>query len=271
MQRLDTDGTVVFREKVEVAEEYREAVSLERIRYLADGLQVVGFVAKPLAEEGRRFPVLIYNRGGYRKFSLLNEQALKRIAGYAARGYVVLATQYRGNDGGEGQDEYGGADVKDVLALTWLAESLPEADAERMVLFGHSRGGMMAYLALKHGLKVKAAAVTSAPADLARRPLPHAIELLYAGLFGDPLENPAPYRERSALCWPEKLRVPLLLQVGGEDKRVDPEESALLAEKLRRLGYEHKFILHPHGDHHLEKVEVERDREIFAWFAQFLP
>lgn len=270
MQRKPTDGTVVSRQPVEVSEEYREFVHIERILYLVDGLKVVGFIAKPLMDEPRRLPVLLYNRGGYRKFSKINAQSLQRIAGYAARGYVVLATQYRGNDGGQGVDEYGGADVKDVFALAWLAENMPEADAERMVMFGHSRGGMMTYLCIRDGLPLRAAAVTSAPTDLSRRPLPHALEQLYGGLFGEPEENPAAYRERSALCWPERLRVPLLIQHGGEDRRVYHEESAELAERLQELGYLHKFILYPEGDHHLYNVQEDRDREIFAWFSRFL-
>jgi dipeptidyl aminopeptidase/acylaminoacyl peptidase len=270
MHRLPTDGTVVSTQPVIVHPDYRDRIQIERILYLADGLKVVGFIVKPISNEPRRFPVLIYNRGGYRKFSKLNDQALHRIAGYAARGYVVLASQYRGNDGGQGRDEYGGADVKDLFALAWLAETLPEADVSRMVMFGHSRGGMMTYLCIRHGLPLKAAAVTSAPTDLARRPLPYALEQLYGDLFGEPEQNPAAYSERSALCWPEELTTPLLIQAGGEDKRVDPEESVLLVKHLQELGYEHKFILYPHGDHHLQNVQEDRDREIFAWFERFL-
>ncbi|KEO84009.1 alpha/beta hydrolase family protein [Tumebacillus flagellatus] len=273
LQRLPEDGILLSRKSMEVQEEVRDHVTLERILYRVDGLKVVGFLAKPIVAEGagagQPFPVLIYNRGGYRTFSKIKEEALHRIAGYAARGYVVLASQYRGNDGGQGRDEYGGADVKDVLALAWLAESLPEADAGRMFMFGHSRGGMMTYLCIRHGLNLRAAAVTSAPADLARRPLPFALEQLYGDLFGDPEENPAPYRERSALCWPELLRVPLLMQAGGADKRVDAEESQLLAAKLEALGYPHKLVLYPEGDHHLENVRAARDEAVFAWFAQW--
>ncbi|MGB8956850.1 MAG: alpha/beta fold hydrolase, partial [Tumebacillaceae bacterium] len=219
MQRLPTDGTVVSQHPVEVHPEYRDLVQIDRILYLVDGLKVVGFIVKPITREPRRFPVLLYNRGGYRKFSKINAQSLQRIASYAARGYVVLATQYRGNDGGQGVDEYGGADVKDVFALAWLAETLPEADAARKVMFGHSRGGMMTYLCIRHGLDLRAAAVTSAPTDLSRRPLPFQLEQLYAGLFGEPGQNLEDYCERSALCWPEQLRVPLLIQHGGQDQR----------------------------------------------------
>ncbi|PWK16490.1 alpha/beta hydrolase family protein [Tumebacillus permanentifrigoris] len=270
MLRLPDDGTIVSRQLLTVPPAYREQVRIERIRYRVDGLQVVGFIATPTSTEPRQFPVLIYNRGGFRSFSKIKEETLARLASYAARGYVVLASQYRGNDGGEGQDEYGGADLKDLFALAWLAESLPQADASRMVMFGHSRGGMMTYLCIRHGLPLRAAATTSAPSDLFRRPLPPAIAHLYHDLFGDPEQNPTDYRERSALCWPEQLRVPLLLQVGALDRRVDPAESELLAAALQERGYTHKFICYPEADHHLMEVAPDRDREIFDWFDRFL-
>ena len=41
---------------------------------------------------------------------------------------MVVASQYRGNAGGEGKEEFGGKDVNDVLNLLPLLESLPKAD-----------------------------------------------------------------------------------------------------------------------------------------------
>jgi hypothetical protein len=36
---------------------------------------------------------------------------------YLDAGYVLLMSQYRGGDGSEGADEYGGADIADVTTL----------------------------------------------------------------------------------------------------------------------------------------------------------
>src|SRR5262245_4602879 len=35
-----------------------------RIQYPSDGLKVVGFLVKPRNPQGKRYPVIIYNRGG---------------------------------------------------------------------------------------------------------------------------------------------------------------------------------------------------------------
>jgi len=57
---------------------------------------------------------------------------LGRIATW---GYVVAASQYRGNAGGQGKEEFGGADVDDVLNLIPLLESLPQADTTRIGMY----------------------------------------------------------------------------------------------------------------------------------------
>jgi dipeptidyl aminopeptidase/acylaminoacyl peptidase len=87
-----------------------------RITYLSDGLKVTGFLAEP--KEKGKYPCIIANRGGNRAFA---QWDTLRMALYLGRmstwGYVVIASQYRGNDGGEGQEEFGGKDVNDVLNL----------------------------------------------------------------------------------------------------------------------------------------------------------
>ena len=54
---------------------------------------------------------------------------------------MVLASQYRGNDGGQGKEEFGGSDINDVLNLIPLAESISFMNADRIVMLGFSRGG----------------------------------------------------------------------------------------------------------------------------------
>src|SRR5262245_8523520 len=41
-----------------------------QIRYLSDGLEINGFIYKPVNAVGRLFPIVIMNRGGNRDFSV---------------------------------------------------------------------------------------------------------------------------------------------------------------------------------------------------------
>jgi dipeptidyl aminopeptidase/acylaminoacyl peptidase len=76
-----------------------------------------------------------------------------------------VASQYRGNAGGEGKEEFGGRDVDDVLNLIKLLISLPQADAKRIGMYGWSRGGMMTYQALARSDQVAAAIVGAGVTD----------------------------------------------------------------------------------------------------------
>lgn len=80
-------------------------------------------------------------------------------------GYIVIGSQYRGNDGGEGAEEFGGRDVNDVTNLIPALANIEKADTSRIGIWGVSRGGMMTYLALTKTTKFKAAVVLSGVAD----------------------------------------------------------------------------------------------------------
>lgn len=129
-----------------------EQVEKKEITYLSDGLRVKGFLLAP-KKEGR-YPVLIFNRGGCKDFGALTRGFVARwLSVFASWGYIVVASQYRGNGGGEGKDELGGADVADVLDLLPLIDSLPHADPARIGMWGASRGGLMSYLVLASRLR----------------------------------------------------------------------------------------------------------------------
>jgi len=150
-----------------------ERVQIKSITYLSDGLKFKGYLAAP--KQGANLPYVIFNRGRNREFGALEDRdAAGSLALIASWGYVVVASQYRGNAGGEGKEEFGGQDVNDVLNLLPLLKSLPQADATRIGMYGWSRGGMMTYLALSKTDQIAAAVVGAGMADafdnIGRRP-----------------------------------------------------------------------------------------------------
>ena len=90
-----------------------------RLRYVSGDAEVIGYISLPADYETARYPVLIYNRGGNGEFSKLESPEVQLMARY---GFVVLASQYRGVDGGTGMDHFGGDDVDDVIKLIDFAE-----------------------------------------------------------------------------------------------------------------------------------------------------
>jgi dipeptidyl aminopeptidase/acylaminoacyl peptidase len=268
----DISSGLVSREEFERLRAY-VGFECHRLTYLSDGLKVVGFLWKPQDTAGKQFPLIIFNRGGNREFGKLTSWLHLGFYAYVSQGFVVLASQYRGNDGGEGREAYGGADVRDVLNLIPLARSLGYVDMHNVFMLGWSRGGMMTYLALKHNLPVNAVAVGGGLSDLVaegkRRPtLMHLWSALIPG-FEQRSEDLL--RERSAVYWADKITVPVLILHGGADWRAEPQSQALaFANRLRALGKTYELIMYPDDDHGLSLNSADSDRRIVAWFRRHM-
>src|SRR4051812_39720449 len=87
-----------------------DEIRLDEITYWSQGLRVKGLLARPKAPGN--YEGLLYLRGGLQSIGMVRPA---RIAQFAAQGFVVFAPYYRGNRGGEGKDEFAGADRFDAV------------------------------------------------------------------------------------------------------------------------------------------------------------
>ncbi len=210
---------------------------MEEISYESNKTEVKGYLIRP-AEPGT-YPCLIYNRYGHKDDGILNEiivaQELHRFARW---GYLVIASQYRGYAGGEGEDEFGGEDVDDVINLIPLLASIPEADTSRIGMYGINRGGMMTYLSIHRRAKVTAAVVESGISNL----FLYAANNDWDGFYDDMAEmipdyysdRVNPIKKRSVAYWAEEMpkEIPFLLMHGTSDQIVHPSETFSAAEQF---------------------------------------
>jgi dipeptidyl aminopeptidase/acylaminoacyl peptidase len=244
---------------------------LEKVRYQSGGLKVIAYLYTPTQNRSRLLPAIIYNRGSYVAGDLAPAFApLFRRLGQA--GFVVLAPQYRGSDGGEGVDEMGGADVDDVMNATALAGALGQIDTTRLFMYGESRGGMMTYQAMRRGVAIRAAATVGAFTDLNAMVQADTNLLAVARqIWPDYDSNRDQLIEtRSAVRWAEELKTPLLLLHGGADRQVSPKHSLALAERLQSLNRPYELQVWAGGSHTLGARSMERDDEVIAWFRRHL-
>jgi dipeptidyl aminopeptidase/acylaminoacyl peptidase len=252
-----------------------DRVQCQRLTYLSDGLKVIAYLVRPVRATGERFPAVIYNRGGNRDFGQL---ALPQLFGWvdlALQGYVVIGSQYRGNDGGEGREEFGGREINDVLALIPLIESLPYADHERIGMYGWSRGGLMTYLALTRTTRIRAAIVGAGVVDsfeeVARRPE------MEKNVYSELVPNWTQVREeallaRSPIRWVNKLHktTPILLLHGSADWRVSPTQGLRMASALYEAVHPVRFVFFEGGDHGLTEYREEVDRLVLDWLNYYV-
>jgi len=250
-----------------------DSVHIRFITYVSDGLPVKGWLIEPRTPG--RYPAIIFNRGGYGEFGALGTgPVLVQLADLAADGYVVVASQYRGTAGAPGHDELGGAEVADVLNLIPLLRSLDTVDASKIGMMGHSRGGMMTYIALARSSPIKAAVIVAGTADLARlaRERPAMNRVYEKAITNNPSSLPAELRDRSAVHWVDRLpkETPLLLLHGTADWRVSPRDSLGMASLLLKERVPFRLVLFEGGDHGLTEHGEEMRWQIHSWFRRYL-
>lgn len=242
------------------------------ITYRSDGLDIDGFVLHPRQRNSGALPAIVYNRGGNRDFGRLVFADLVELARWSAEGFVVLASQYRGGSQSEGDDEFGGADVDDVVNLFPVARSLGFVDMSNVFMTGFSRGGLMTYLAIERGAPVNAAAVIGGPTDLERladaRP---EMLALFRELMPDFDRRRAEHlRARGAIGFTDRLDKPLLLLHGGADERVPVAQAQAMAQGLQRSHGRVELVIYAGDDHALSHNVDDSRRRVTDWFKSHL-
>ncbi len=111
------------------------------IDYPSDGLTITGVIQIPKGEGP--FPVIVMNHGFYARSVFTSGDGTDRSSAFLAEhGYITLASDYRswgGSDVGESLF-YSGLAI-DVINLLNAIPSIPQADATRVGMWGHSMGG----------------------------------------------------------------------------------------------------------------------------------
>jgi dienelactone hydrolase len=252
---------------------WRNPAELEllKIKYVSDGLQISGFIFKPKASAGKKFPVVIFNRGGVGEQAVIgpgNFNYLYEMHRLAAEGFVVLASQYRGVGGAGGRDEVGGADTNDVINLFPLAKTLNYVDMDRVFMWGYSRGALMTLQAMRQGVPIRAAVVVGAPTDTdaATRNNPGLVQF-----FRDTWPDYDKRKEehatnRSPVVWANQLNAPLLILNGGADIAVRPTQAIALALKLEELQKPYGLVVYAGDDHEISANREDRLRKTIDWF-----
>jgi len=257
------------------AKEKIALVNVYKIDYLSDSLKIKGYLIIP--KRPGKYPCIIYNRGGNRDDGMIDDSGLivRGLIDLSAAGYVVAASQYRGNDGGEGREEFGGKDVQDVLNLFPLLSQFPKADTSRIGMFGWSRGGMMTYISLTKTLKLKAAVVGGGLSDLQQwiKDREDIETNVLAPLIPDyATKKEQALQQRSAIAFAGEIArtTPLLILHGSADWRVPASQALTLVQKFYTIKQPVRFILYEGGQHSLLEYRKEYIAELIEFFNRYV-
>ena len=246
------------------------AFTLEKIAYMSDGIEVFAYLYLPVKPAAGKMPCVIFNRGSFIRDDFAAE-VIDVFQQLGRAGFAVIAPMYRQSGGAGGRDEVGGADLADLMRTLDIAREIEVIDTSKLFMYGHSRGGAMIYMAIRDGFPMRAAAVVGAFSDFGAlvdatpRLLP-VVQGIWPDYEKRRAEISAP---RSAIQWPEKLDVPLLIMHGGNDRSVHPTQSLGLASKLQGLGKEYELVVRAGGNHSMSQWR-ERDAAVIEWFQRYM-
>ncbi len=251
-------------------EVYENSV-VEKITYLSDGLKVKGYLAYPVESSGK-LPCIIWNRGGLNESGAIDSFTARGMFGLMASwGYIVLASQYRGNAGGEGKEQLGGDDVNDILNLIPIADEITHADTDKWGIEGWSRGGMMTYLTLRRNSNFKCAVLAGAISSLklSADDNPNLKEN-YKKVFSDG-DIEKELLKRSALNFAGELpAIPYLIMHGGADETVSPQQSFEIAKKFSERKIPYRLVIFEGGDHYIKTHRKDVEQLKRMWYDKYL-
>ncbi len=251
----------------EIVEDNSIEVVTYNVRYKSDECEVVSYLAIPqkCLEEEMSYPCIIYNRGGNREYGANMPENIAYMAETSQK--IIFASQYRGVNGGTGEDEFGGDDLHDVLKLIDLCEKFSFVNMEQLYMMGISRGGMMTYMAVREDSRIKKAVVVSGTADnFMGWEEREDMQKVYMELIGKtPEEAPEEYEKRSATYWADEIKCPILIIHSKLDEKVSYAQAEKMAQSLQAAGKEYQLVSYEDDVHGLHPEDL---KTIMEWLQK---
>jgi len=290
-QREYPGSDVTLEETLEPGVNYRRYLA----SYQSEGLKIYALLTIPNGERPPTgWPVIVFNHGFIPPAQYRTTERYVAYVDWLARsGYIIFRPDYRGhgNSEGEAAGAYGSpAYVVDVLNAVASMKSHPDADLDRIGMWGHSRGGYITLRSMVITRDVKAgviwAGVVASYPDLIYRwrrgptPAPSITATPFPGrrwrtelieTYGAPDENPEFWNSISANAFLGDLTGPLQLHHGTADTSVPLEFSETLYQQASAAGKAVEFYAYPGADHNLASsfsLAMQRTIEFFNTYLK---
>ncbi len=255
----------------------------EPVRYAArDGLEIPAYVTLPMGAATGKLPlvVLVHGgpnvRGGHWRW---NAEA----AYLASLGYAVLEPEFRGSLGwGRKHFEAGwkqwGLAMQDDLddGVDWLAKQ-GTIDPKRVCIMGGSYGGYAVMLGLARnperwrcGINFIGVTDINLLFEVGWSDFADSNYLRYAAkdLIGDPVKDAAQFKATSPLAQAARIKAPVLMAYGTDDRRVPLIHGEEMRDALRKQGTPVEWVAY-RGEGHGFLLEANRI-DFYTRVAKFL-
>jgi len=230
---------------------------------------------------GKAYPMVVIVHGGpaYASYPLFPSGAFAWDAELASQGYFVLEPNARGSYG-EGEaftrgnvKDFGGGDLRDILAGVDAAERTVSIDDKRVGIFGWSYGGYMTMWALTQTTRFRAAVSGAGLSDWLSYYGTNDIDTWMTPFFGSSIYNdPAVYAKSSPVNFITHVSTPTLMVAGDRDAEVPVTQSYEYWHALRERGVPTQLVIYPGEGHLFYKTSDQNDvsQRLVGWFDRWM-
>ncbi|XP_069141324.1 acylamino-acid-releasing enzyme-like isoform X1 [Argopecten irradians] len=245
-----------------------------------DKLDYEAILVMPV-DQGEKPPLIVFPHGG--PHSVFTTSFMRYTAGFSTCGFAVLMVNYRGSFGfGENNlrslpGRIGDQDVKDVQAAAESVVQSGRVDGNKVAVFGGSHGGFLTtHLIGQYPEFYKAGTcrnpVTNLTNMIGVTDIPDWV-MVECGLPFDHTVVPNAEQlsqmfNKSPIAHIDKVKAPLQIMLGLNDRRVPPKQGEQYYKALRSRNVPARLVTYEGNSHPIVSTEAESDAfvNIVSWF-----
>ncbi|QQG43177.1 MAG: alpha/beta fold hydrolase [Candidatus Daviesbacteria bacterium] len=263
--------------------------------YQSEGLKIYGLLTVPLGEKPNDgWPAILFNHGYIPPAQYqTTEKYVDYVNAFASNSYIVFKSDYRGHGQSQGEPSgayYSPAYTVDVLNALSSLKKFPDANPNKIGMWGHSLGGNITLRSLViSSADIKAAVIWNGvvgtyddlmnnwrrrvtysppPNQLALRSL-HRNNLIKK--YGSLADNPNFWHSIDPNYYIQDIAAPVQLHAGLSDEEVPWQFSEGLYNRLKEAKKEVKFYTYLEADHNLSQpfsVAIQRSIDFFDQYLK---
>jgi dipeptidyl aminopeptidase/acylaminoacyl peptidase len=261
-------------------DDWAPLVSARSLGWKNGAFTVQGWLIAPRgAVPSAKAPMVTIVHGGPAAASQPNFVWEGATADLVRAGYYVFYPNPRGSYGqGEAftqanRRDFGGGDLRDILAGIDAAERAAPIDNARLGLMGGSYGGFMAMWANTQTNRFKAIVSGAGLSDWISYYGTNGIDQWMIPFFGKSVyDDFDAYWRVSAIRFIHQARTPTFIYVGERDIEVPPTQSVEYWHALKEMNVPTSLVIYPGEGHGVRAPEHRIDvrRRTIAWFDKYL-
>ncbi|WP_312734217.1 prolyl oligopeptidase family serine peptidase [Brevundimonas sp.] len=250
------------------------------VRWTNEGYAVQGWLLAPRdAAVGARRPMIVSIHGSPAAAVTPRFVWSGTIRDLLEAGYYVFQPNPRGSYGQgaafaqANHKDFGGGDLRDILAGVDAVEQVAPIDDERLGVYGHSYGEFMTMWTVTHSQRFKAAVAGAGIANWSSYYGQNGIDKWMVPFFGATCyDDPEVYDRQSPIRSIKAARTPTFIYVGQRDLETPAPQSIEFWHGLVAQGVPTSLVIYQDEGHSIRQPEHASDltRRIVDWFGRYL-